>query len=105
MPSNINDLECGPTGRENCGSMSAPVIEKGIPIPLRERGGGRPWGWPFREMEIGDSFATPFKDGETSTRALRRVDYIYAGRRLGRKYTGRTLVENGVRVVRVWRLT
>lgn len=86
------------------GSSAAIQIDKGIPIPLLSRGGGRPWRWPFREMEIGDSFSTQFKDGETSTKALRRVDYLYAGKRLGRKYTGRTLEENGVRVVRVWRV-
>lgn len=81
--------------------MIAAKIEKDIPIPSKVA--GRPWQWPFPLMEIGDSFAAPFKKKETSTQALRRVDYIYAGRALDRKFSARTLVENGKKVVRIWR--
>lgn len=84
--------------------VAAIKIDAGIPLPPRRRGGGRPWKWPFAQMEIGDSFATALKAGESSSQSMRRVDYLYAGRRLGWKYTGRCLVENGNPVLRIWRI-
>lgn len=84
------------------------VIDKCVPIPAkmtgRAVGGGRPRKWPFHLMEIGDSFAAHFKDGETTQQVMRRVDYVYAGKSLGRKFTSRLLIEDGARVVRFWRV-
>lgn len=40
------------------------AIEKGVPLPPRRTGAGsgRPAVYPWREMEVGDSFAVPFGD-------------------------------------------
>lgn len=64
-------------------------IEKGIPMPARRGTTGVAWG----AMEIGDSAFIP------------RTNVYYAGRgRNGFKFRSRTVTENGVKGVRVWRI-
>ena len=71
-------------------------IEKGVPIP-ESRGGGRPK-YPFREMGIGDSFFVAGK----STAKFNAVTQHHK-KHHGLKFAIRTVTENGVKGVRVWR--
>jgi hypothetical protein len=64
-------------------------IEKNIPFPINK--------YPWREMELGDSFAVPLNSPATS--ALSNVN-----KRYGIKFASRTVVENGARVKRIWRI-
>ena len=76
-------------------------IDKNVPIPKpagpKHRGG--PWKYPWREMEIGDSF---FVVGKTSSNVglLSGVRKRYSKR----KWTMRTLTEDSVCGVRIWRI-
>lgn len=68
------------------------VIEKNIPAPAITRTRT----YPFREMEIGDSFfvtATPVVNIHGCARRHRP-----------KKFICRTVTENGVRGIRVWRV-
>lgn len=71
-------------------------IEKGILIP--KSGYGRPTSAIWSKMEVGDSV---FFEGRRSNNIgnLTRVE-----RSKGKRFTCRTLVENGVSGVRVWRI-
>lgn len=69
--------------------MSEYKIEKGIPVPDR-RGGGRPYSYPFRHMEVGDSFLS-----EVMLKCI-----TSAQKQLGIKCVQRK-VEGGYRVWRV----
>jgi len=40
------------------------TIEKGIEMPARKGGSGRPGKYPFSDMEVGDSFAVPVDDDQ-----------------------------------------
>ena len=71
-------------------------IEKGVPIP-ESRGGGR-GKYPFREMEIGDSF---FVAGKSTAKFSAHVHHHR--KRHGLKFTTRTVTEDGVKGVRIWR--
>ena len=66
-------------------------ITKGLPTPHRGRAK-----YPFRDMEVGDSF---FVRG-ASVIGLHGC----ARRHRPKRFTCRTLVENGVAGVRVWRI-
>ena len=83
------------------------TIDHAIPMPPRayggSRGGGRPTKYPWASMKIGDSFAVPFRDGDTAAKAMRRVCVQAAKRRHGFSFAQRALIENGQRVVRTWR--
>lgn len=68
-------------------------IDKNVPMPKEKR--GKPCGYPWRQMEIGDSFFVSEKG--------------YSGfhtwtKRLGIKISIRKVTENGVTGVRVWRV-
>jgi len=86
-------------------SRSFLPVEKGIPIPPLKRG-GRPRGskqvnFPWREMEVGDSFLIP---GRTHLHnATPRRSAVAAGKAVKgieeRSYTSRLMPEG----VRVWR--
>lgn len=67
-------------------------IEKGVPIPQKQLDTK----YPFRSMDIGDSFFT------TGTPA----SYISLHTRLLRpkRFSCRTVIENGVKGLRIWRL-
>lgn len=55
--------------------------------------------YPWREMQPGDSFFVPMV-GKTRGRGL----YVCARRAAGIEITTRTVVENGVKGIRVWRI-
>ena len=68
------------------------TIEKGIPIPQRKIDAK----YPFREMQVGDSFftsGTPASYFSLHIRLLRP-----------KKFSCRTVVENGVKGLRIWRI-
>lgn len=70
-------------------------IDKGIPIHARATNGG---GWSmFAKMEVGDSI---FRDGVSSTTGSNAARTY--GRYHGRRFTVRTVTENGVKGVRIW---
>ena len=73
-------------------------VQKGIEIP--ERGPlSRSCIYPWNKMEIGDSFFLPnYKISQVSSGACA------AGKRYGKMYITRTLIENDIKGVRVWRV-
>lgn len=86
-------------------TASAPyvTIDKGIPIPPIQRGRKRgPNFLPWRHMQVGDSFVFPCPGGDPGAIAGRASSE--AGRRMRAKFTSRSVVEDGVRVIRVWRV-
>lgn len=72
-------------------------IEKGIPLPTLGRAGRSRWA----EFEVGDSAF--FLDRARSSLATASCDW---GRHHGgRKFATRVVTENGVKGVRVWRVS
>jgi hypothetical protein len=74
------------------GHFSCPTIEKDIEIPSRNVDAK----YPFKDMEVGDSFftiSTPQSYVSLHTRVLRP-----------KKFSCRTVVENGIRGLRIWRI-
>lgn len=78
-------------------ARAAIQIEKDIPLPQRQRNDRYPWA----QMDVGDSFAVPSAgpNGKRLHAAASKAAQV-----LSIKLTCRTLTENGVRVVRVWRI-
>ena len=70
-------------------------IDKGVPIPLKGARGSK---YPFAEMVVGESFFVPEKTPSQITPIG-----IHHAKRLGFKFTPRTVIENGIKGVRVWR--
>ena len=88
------------------------TIDKNIPIPSNVADGGRPALFPFRQMEVGDSFAIPLA-GEAELNAagghkwdknVRRIRNaaFHHQRKYGVKFTVRELRDEGV--ARCWRV-
>lgn len=75
-------------------------IEKDIPLMKRERHGGRKTEFPFRDMQVNDSFLVPAGEGDRKTRMAVSAAANYYGKRYGATYAVRA-VEGGVRVWRV----
>jgi len=75
-------------------------IDKDVPIPPSPGRKGNPY--PLAQMEVGDSFAAPYSD-PTSRWKICKTAHAH-GHYYKRKYTTQSLVENGVKVVRVWRV-
>ncbi len=78
-----------------------PKIDKGIPIPTKA-GGGVPSKYPFRAMEVGDSFLAEAPEG-MSRRQLRIAvtsAAAYQQTTYGTKFSVRT-VSDGIRCWRV----
>ena len=74
------------------------AVEKGIPIPA-SRGGGVSK-YPWADMtEVGDSFFVP--NGPRG--AIYTAAIWYGTRHEGMKFACRTVIEDGVTGVRVWR--
>ncbi len=69
-------------------------IDKGIPITGAQHGNIK---YPFDSLEVGDSFAVTVEECPHMRSGLSR-----RGKELGAKFTSRRLIENGVKVVRVW---
>ena len=70
-------------------------VEPGIPMPDPPGVARYPWG----QMEVGESFFVP---GRHSANMASTASA--AGARLGRTFRVRTVVESGVKGVRVWRV-
>lgn len=80
--------------------MTGPFeIEHDIPIPspIRE---GKPPVYPWRKMEIGDSFLVPLDSYSRKAHSRLSTALSQAGRRSGRKFCTRR-VEGGIRVWRI----
>lgn len=71
------------------------VIEKGVALPKGKRA-EKSTKYPFKSMEVGDSFLVPDGTNVVSLRAHASA----SGRALGRRFSVR-LVEQGVRIWRV----
>lgn len=71
------------------------VIEKGVALPKGKRS-EKSTKYPFKSMEVGDSFLVPDFTSIVSLRSQASV----TGRTLGKKFSVR-LVEQGVRIWRV----
>lgn len=67
-------------------------IDKNVPIPEKV---GRECKYPWRQMEIGDSF---FIEGKRTNNMCSLI--AAAGKRIGRKFISRT-IGNGVRIWRI----
>lgn len=82
-------------------TQTAYPIDKGVPIPpinKAYKGSTNPV-YPWHRMEIGDSFFV----GDARTNIVTRMA-CQTSARFPMKFTCRTLTENGVRGVRVWRV-
>lgn len=66
-------------------------IDKNVPRTTRRK-------YPFKDMEVGDSFFAPDKTTHSMGGAI-----AHAKNTLGGQYAMRTVTENGVSGVRVWR--
>ena len=75
-------------------------IEKDVPLVKREYKGGRETLFPFKDMQINDSFLVPAGEGDRKTRMAVSAAANYYGRRYSTTYAVRA-VEGGVRVWRV----
>lgn len=73
-------------------------VESGIPMPSRKAHNAK---FPFKEMQVGDSFLVPF-DGEDEGTVRSRIasNCTHQKRRIGRQYATRK-VDGGIRVWRV----
>lgn len=71
-------------------------IDTDIPVPAY---GGRRQSYPWRQMRIGDSISVPI---EMASRAA--IAAASDSRRHGVKYMRRTVIEDGVKVLRIWRV-
>lgn len=74
-------------------------IEKGV--PLLGKGSGTPYAkWPFREMEVGDSFLCPIPATDKAACGRLSSAVSWWGTRHKQKFATRK-VEGGVRVWRI----
>ena len=72
-------------------------IEKGLPIPEDVRLGG----YPFKDMKVGDSFALPRAKKSALYAAVHHFKKKSGSKA---KFTIRSVIEDGIDMVRVWRL-
>ena len=68
-------------------------------VPMPPHGGGRGDKWPYRKVNVGESWFMPGK-------GVNVVSSQVSGWKLktGFRYASRTVTENGVKGVRVWRI-
>lgn len=80
-------------------------IEKGIALPARGR--AIPAKYPWAEMAPGDSFFVPNFTVAPKSITGKTAMSVHAGKKIhpGSKWTMRTVTENGIKGVRVWRLS
>ena len=76
------------------------AIDKEIPLP--DRATGYKQKYHFYKLEIGDSMAVPFGDDKEISRF--RVAASAYGNRNEKVLTSRTVYEDGVKYLRVWRV-
>lgn len=74
------------------------TIDKGVPMPGTRYASGRPPIYPFKEMNVGDSFFLP---GQNTYKFSAHSNHA---RRHGGKFSVRATTESGVKGVRVWRI-
>lgn len=72
-------------------------ITKNVPLPKRKHGSGRRSIYPFKDMDVNDSFFVPNKKVFTSNR-------FYEKNNPKTKFSIRRVTENGVKGIRVWRV-
>lgn len=74
-------------------------VESGVPIPPRESNKmGAPRKYPFWSMRVGDSFFVPKVGANTMNGAIG-----YVQKKTGYVFTRRSVIEDGVSGVRIWR--
>lgn len=71
-------------------------IDKNVPLTTHRRGRARKY--PFSSMEVGDSFFVPGKSTLGISGSVSQARKAFGG-----SYATRTVTENGVSGVRVWR--
>ena len=77
-------------------------IERGVPIPRAERGGGAVY--PFRMMQVGDSFRVPVSPGRDAQTLQKRISsnaWNFCQRTPGYRFVTRVI--EGGQAVRCWR--
>jgi hypothetical protein len=84
-------------------------VDRGIPIPARTVGragnkDGAVCKYPWHVMEIGDSFIFPDKGNVTHAQRCASTHLVVRHRIARRRFTIRTITEDGRRVVRIWRV-
>lgn len=86
------------------------VVEKGIPRPAKQRG-GRHLKFPFAVMDVGDSFVVPRRSDATWKNYQNSAHYAvsYQKRNFaktgdGKKFEALTVVEDGQKIMRIWRI-
>lgn len=72
-------------------------IDHDIPIPNPEYQ-RRQRKYPIADMAVGDSFFAHAQRSESVSSSLTKY------RKMGRRFTARTVTENGVKGVRLWRI-
>lgn len=80
-------------------------IDKNIPIPnvCENRQGANGYSkYPWRDLEVGDSFAVPFLTPKSQSRITALA--AYQSRARGHKYVTRVTNEAGKKMVRLWRV-
>lgn len=76
------------------------MIDKNVPIPKQIRSGTPSNAkYPWREMDVGDSIFMKLPEAENMSAAARF--FAYSNKEYG--FTSRTVTENGVKGIRVWR--
>lgn len=105
----MNGLVPAEDGLHTAGALNAPKalngappcikIDKGVPLPGARSINGK---YPLAKMEVGDSFAVPCAAGNQAT--LRRAVSAWCARH-SVKMAARAVMENGERVIRVWRVS
>lgn len=78
-------------------SEDIPKIERGIPIPPDDTKGGK-WTSIIRSLGVGDSFRAPRKGRSIASAVCNQH------RRGGMRLVVRTVIEDGERWYRVWRV-
>ncbi len=76
-------------------------VEKGIPVPPRTGGGDTTKKYPLSDLEVGDSFFVEGSYEKTKSAQVRASQY---GAAHGLKFTTRSVAENGVLGMRIWRV-
>lgn len=78
------------------GAAPRVTVDKGVPLPPLVA--GRHAKYPWRTMEVGDSFVFP------GARSGAGASIVNGAKATGFKFTQRVVTENGERVVRIWRV-
>jgi hypothetical protein len=79
--------------------MNALVIEKNIPIPTRIRGSV----YPFKEMEIGDSFLASFNEKDNVYKQKQKI-YLAIWRFSKNNPDKKFVTQSLKQALRVWRI-